>query len=85
MWSIGKEGQILFVEPGQLLKFDEIYPAFAKFAFRYERMRLAKASCNLHLGEVGLASRLDQPSQESLIRLVVTLIVGIHLRMYSQS
>jgi hypothetical protein len=82
---IAKKRKIFSINPRQLPKLDEIYPAFAKFALRYKRMRFAKPLRDLHLGEVSLASRLDQSGEKSLVCLVITLIVGIHLRMYSQS
>jgi len=40
---VAKERQIFFVDSCELLKLDEIYPAFTEFAFRYERACFAES------------------------------------------
>ena len=83
--SIAKKRQILFINPRQLLKFDEIYPTFAEFALRHKRMCLAKPFGDFDLGQTGLAASPHQTGKEPFVCLVITLVVDIHPCMYIQS
>jgi hypothetical protein len=82
--SIAKKRQILFINPRQLLKLDEIDPSFSEFALRQKGMCFAESFSDFDLCQTGIAARLDQASEEPLICLVVALIVDIHTRMYIQ-
>jgi hypothetical protein len=82
--SITKVRDVFPVDFRQLLKLDEINPSFSEFAFRQKGMCFAESFGDFDLCQTGVAARLDQASEESLICLVVALIVDIHPRMYIQ-
>jgi hypothetical protein len=60
------------------LQLDDVQPSFSKFAFRDERMRLAKALGDLALQITGVVSRFYQAFQECLVRSLVCCIALVH-------
>jgi len=60
------------------LQLDDVEPALAQFAFRYEGMRFTETPGDLSLEEAGVLTRFDQAFQECPTGPLVSRISLIH-------